>query len=76
MGHYCLLCADVAAVPYHRLIYPSPCTHPSIRHTQRSASNCLSPLMAPLAASDKEAVSSLVTRLLDKLTKGASYGER
>jgi hypothetical protein len=32
--------------------------------------------MAPLAASDKEAVSSLVTRLLDKLTKGASYGER
>ncbi|GIL73837.1 hypothetical protein Vretimale_5312 [Volvox reticuliferus] len=42
---------------------------------QRSVSNCLPPLVAPLA-SNTEYTQGLVDRLLAQLTKGASYGER
>ncbi|GLC46160.1 hypothetical protein PLESTB_001196200 [Pleodorina starrii] len=42
---------------------------------QRSVSNCLPPLVAPLA-SNTEYTQGLVDRLLTQLTKGATYGER
>ena len=42
---------------------------------QRSVADCLGPLMAGLA-SDAAYVESVVARLLDMLTRGASYGDR
>lgn len=42
---------------------------------QRAVSNCMTPLMVPLAV-DKAAVDRLVARLLLTLTKGTNYGER
>ncbi|KAG2444413.1 hypothetical protein HXX76_001166 [Chlamydomonas incerta] len=42
---------------------------------QRSVSNCLPPLVAPLAT-NTEYTQSLVDRLLTQLTHGATYGER
>lgn len=44
-------------------------------HLQRAVSNCLPPLMGPLSA-QKEVVDGLVSRLLNTLAKGKTFGER
>lgn len=53
---------------------PDPHPHPPCT-PQRAVSQCLPPLMAPLAA-DREYMDGLVQRLLNTCTKGKSYGER
>jgi hypothetical protein len=42
---------------------------------QRAVSDCLSPLM-PAVSGDRAYVESLVKLLLQRLTKGSSYGDR